>query len=220
MNSSEELATTITKKTLIKLFPYINDKNKINNLKIDQESIHYISIRDVAENITKIIISHLKDIGFDKNDIIITDATAGVGGNTISFCRNFKFVHAIETDKTRFEYLKNNLEVYKLSNYKLYNDSCLNLFNKTNHNIVFIDPPWGGKLYKNHNKLSLEIDNIKIESICNNLMNKKIVEYTPKLIVLKIPKNYNLTYLNDNIKSNKVYLYTLKKMFIIVIQNF
>ena len=55
MNSTEE-SNNISKKTLIKLFPYINDKQKINDLKIDNDSIHYISIRDVAENITKIII--------------------------------------------------------------------------------------------------------------------------------------------------------------------
>ena len=50
-------------------------------------------------------------------------------------------------------------------------------------------------------------------------MDKNITNYPPKLIVLKIPKNYNLYYLYNNIKSNKIYLYKLKKMFIVVIIN-
>ena len=219
MNSSEESNSILNKKTLIKLFPYISDKDKINELKIDNDSIHYISIRDVAENITSIINSHLKELNFNNNNMVITDATAGVGGNTISFCRNFKKVNAIEIDDIRFNYLENNLNVYNFTNFNLYNDSCLNVLNKIYHDIVFIDPPWGGKFYKSHNKLILELDNVKLENICNNLLNDQIVKISPKLIVLKIPKNYDLSHFNNNIRSNKVYLYDLKKMYIIVIEN-
>jgi len=209
----------IQQKTLVKLFPFINNKSKIDLLKIDSESLHYISIRDVASTITSIIILHLRNIKVDYLDIIITDTTAGVGGNTLSFSNKFKFVNSIEINKERFDYLKNNINVYGLKNINLYNDNCLNIINSIKQDVIFIDPPWGGSDYKFKNKLHLYISKTKIEDICNNLMDKNITNYPPKLIVLKIPKNYNLYYLYNNIKSNKIYLYKLKKMFIVVIIN-
>jgi len=209
----------IKQKTLVKLFPYINNKNKIEQLKIDDASLHYISIRDVASTITSIIILHLRNIKVDFLDIIITDTTAGVGGNTLSFSNKFKFVNSIEINKKRFDFLKNNINVYDVKNIKLFNDNCLKIINNIEQDVVFIDPPWGGSDYKFKNKLHLYISKTKIEDICNNLMDKDITKYPPKLIVLKIPKNYDLFYLYNNIKSSKIYLYKLKKMFIIVIIN-
>ena len=209
----------IKQKTLVKLFPFINNKNKIEQLKIDDASLHYISIRDVASTITSIIILHLRNIKVDFLDIIITDTTAGVGGNTLSFSNKFKFVNSIEINKKRFDFLKNNINVYDVKNIKLFNDNCLKIINNIEQDVVFIDPPWGGSDYKFKNKLHLYISKTKIEDICNNLMDKDITKYPPKLIVLKIPKNYDLFYLYNNIKSSKIYLYKLKKMFIIVIIN-
>ncbi len=219
MNHSYKKINT-NKKTLIRLFPYINNKNNINDLKIDNDSIHYISIREVADIITKIIKKHIYNISnININNITITDATAGVGGNTISFCKHFKNVNAIEINDTRYNFLVNNINVYNLKNIKLYNDNCLNVIADLYHEVVFIDPPWGGKYYKNVNKLLLKISSVKIEIIINNLLNKSITKHPPKLIVLKIPKNYDLSYLHNQIKSNKIFLYSLKKMYIIIIEN-
>ena len=217
-NSYKKINTN--KKTLIRLFPYINNKNNINDLKIDNDSIHYISIREVADIITIIVKKHIYNINnIDINNITITDATAGVGGNTISFCKHFKNVNAIEINEKRYEYLLNNINVYNLKNIKLYNNNCLDVLANLYHEIVFIDPPWGGKYYKNVNKLLLKISSVKIEIIINNLLNKSITKYPPKLIVLKIPKNYDLLYLHNQIKSDKIFLYSLKKMYIIIIEN-
>ena len=219
MNDSYRKINT-NKKTLIRLFPYINNKNNINDLKIDNDSIHYISIREVADIITKIIKKHIYNVNnIDINNITITDATAGVGGNTISFCKHFKKVNSIEINIQRFEFLVNNINVYNLKNIELYNDNCLNLIGDLHHDIIFIDPPWGGKYYKNVNKLLLKISSVKLEEIINNLLNKSITKYPPKLIIIKIPKNYDLLYLHNKIKSNDIFLYSLKKMYIVIIEN-
>src|SRR5436190_238493 len=108
-------------KTLLRLFPYLSDKSLANKLQIDNDSIHYISIREYAEKISSIIKLHLEMINIKNEDTIITDAMGGVGGDTISFAKNFKFIYAIEIDKTRFDYLKNNTEVYNLHNIKILN---------------------------------------------------------------------------------------------------
>ena len=77
----------------------------------------------------------------------------------------------------------------------------------------------GGKYYKNVNKLLLKISSVKLEEIINNLLNKSITKYPPKLIIIKIPKNYDLLYLHNKIKSNDIFLYSLKKMYIVIIEN-
>jgi 16S rRNA G966 N2-methylase RsmD len=209
----------IKQKTLVKLFPFINNKNKIDQLQIDYDSLHYISIREVAEAITSILIIHIENIKLDNHDIVITDATAGVGGNTISFSDKFNKVNSIEINKQRFSYLKNNINVYGFQNIELYNDNCLNLLNKIYHDVVFIDPPWGGRKYKYKKKLLLNLSDTPLESICNDLLNENITKYPPKIILLKIPKNYNLRHFYNVVQSNKIYLYNLKKMYIVVIIN-
>jgi len=206
-------------KTLLRLFPYINDKTRAEQLKIDNDSIHYISLREVAYKISEIIMWHLKKENIDISECIITDATAGVGGDTISFGMNFKQVNAIEIDELRYEYLVNNINVYDLKNITTYHDDCINvIFDILDQDVVFIDPPWGGKSYKEHKSLKLNICNIPIEEFCNNLINGDI-KSSPTLIVLKLPQNYDLKHLYKTVNSDNIYLHKLKKMKIIVIIN-
>ena len=207
-------------KTLLRLFPYISDKKRASRLKIDDDSIHFISLREVANKITSIITYHLNKINIDINNISITDATAGVGGNTLSFGMNFKTVNAIELDDTRYEYLINNINIYDLQNINTYNDDCMTILPKLTHqNVVFIDPPWGGKDYKNYKKLKLSLSSTSIEDLCNNLMDPEKNISCPELILLKLPTNYDVEFLFTHVNSNSIYLHELKKMLIIAIIN-
>ena len=78
-----------------KIFPKINNLN--NELKYDVEGLWSITQPSEA-NIISILIQ--SDIGYNSK---ILDATAGIGGNTISFANYFKNVTAIEIHKSRFE---------------------------------------------------------------------------------------------------------------------
>jgi len=209
-------------KTLLRLFPYIHDKTRAEQLKIDEESVHYISLREIACKISSIITWHLKRLQISTNNCTITDATAGVGGDTISFGTIFKEVNAIELNELRFEYLVNNINVYDLKNITTYNEDCINIIGQISHqDVVFIDPPWGGRTYKQYNNLKLNISDISIEEFCNRLLdinNNKLISY-PSLIVLKLPQNYDLKHLYDVVESNLIFLHELKKMNIIVIVN-
>lgn len=205
-------------KTLLRLFPYIGNKDKAIKLKIDKESIYYISIREHAEQISLIIKNYIKKIGLCYNNITITDATAGVGGNTISFGKIFKNVNAIEINNRRCEYLKNNLDIYGLKNIKIYNEDCTKIIDKIeNQDVVFIDPPWGGKSYKKYNKLRLSLSDISLEQLCNSMMNQNVMKCIPKLIVLKLPINYDLDHFYNICSIKSIHLHNLGKMFIIVI---
>lgn len=206
-------------KTVLRLFPYLDDRRRLNKIKIDEDSIHYISLKEVASKITIIIKYQLEKIGITEN-VHITDATAGVGGNVISFGKEFSIVNAIEIDELRYEYLINNINVYELKNVNTFNDDCRIILPKIKkHDVVFIDPPWGGKDYKNHEKLTLSLSNTPLETLCNNLLDETKNICCPSIIVLKLPTNYDLYYLYDMVNSKTIYLHELKKMLIVVIVN-
>jgi tRNA/tmRNA/rRNA uracil-C5-methylase (TrmA/RlmC/RlmD family) len=59
--------------------------------------------------------------------IIITDATANNGGNTIHFAFDFHHVNSVEIEKDQFDILKNNIDTYGIKNVTLYNDDYLNV---------------------------------------------------------------------------------------------
>lgn len=129
-----------------------------NNFQYDDEGLWSLTLPHDANRISNII---LDEFG---TNIIIMDCTAGLGGNTISFCNYFIFVISIENDYYRFNMLKNNIDLLNISNIYLINDDCINVllnkFNKNdrndfcknylvrNINCYFIDPPWGGINYK------------------------------------------------------------------------
>lgn len=214
---------TKKKKLILKLFPYLKNKNDASSLLIDDDSIHYISSRDYAEKITNIIKLHLETMNIDCDDIVITDATAGVGGDTISFSKNFKHVNAIEINNLRTQYLQNNITIYKCNNVTIINDDCENILHTLdNHNVIFIDPPWEPDdmgSYKQYIKLQLPFCNSTIEAFCNKLMNVNYMQRVPELIVLKLPINYDILHFFRTINNKKIYYYNLNKMIILVIIN-
>ena len=196
-----------------KIFPYSKNHAIIPKLKIDSDSIHYISYYKDALDITNIICSQLELIGENPYKCTITDATAGVGGNTISFANHFKFVNAIELDSVRESFLRNNIKAYKFINVNTYNEDSIKILYKLKHDVIFIDPPWGGKSYKEFKKLSLSLSDNSLEDICNKYL-KNV-----KLIVLKLPLNYDLELFYYSVSSTRIYVYELKRMFIIVVLN-
>lgn len=208
-------------KSFLRLFPYLKDRDKALNLKIDDKSMYYISIREYAAKITAIIKKHLEILDIKAKEAIITDATAGVGGDSISFAINFKFVYSIEIDKLRYEYLVNNLNIYDLKNVKMINDDCTKILNTIeNHDVIFIDPPWepNDESYKDKVSLRLPLSFYEsIEAYCNRLMDNTYMKNVPKIIVLKLPKNYDMMHFYKTVKHKNIYYYDLKKMVILVV---
>ena len=80
-----------------KIFPKVNNMDK---LQYDEEGLYSISRPEDANEISEIIINYTGN-----NNLNILDATAGLGGNTISFSKYFKYVKSIELDINRFNLL-------------------------------------------------------------------------------------------------------------------
>ena len=98
----------------------------------------------------------------------ITDATGGMGGDTIIFAKNFKKVNVCEINLDHVLAIYNNLNIFNLINkVNLYHRDYLNIMNNLKLNIIFIDPPWGGPNYKKESTISLYLNEIPLYDIVN-----------------------------------------------------
>jgi len=190
---------------IYKYFPFIS-KCKYSQLKIDDIGMYSISTPKNADIISKLIKKN-----FFAQNIIVTDAMAGVGGNTLSFASNFYFVNSIELDVKRFGYLVSNIDLYGKDNVLCIKGNYLDLMHKVYQDVIFMDPPWGGKSYKDFEDLSIELDGRTLESICEEIRIAKLC----KMIVLKLPLNYNLDKFGPEIKEF-MQIEELKKMMVVV----
>jgi len=180
-------------------FPSNNDK-----ILIDDVGKYSITLPDKTKIITNLISKYL-----NTKDIIVTDAMACIGGDTLSFSKEFKGVNAIELDKTRFQYLQHNMNLFDCKNIVFYNDDYLKLINTIKQDVIYIDPPWGGPDYKTKKNIKIKIGDKKLEEICDEIIEKKLC----KLLVLKLPYNYDLT----ELKFHELKMVVLNKIIIITI---
>ena len=72
---------------IIRIFPVLKNTQNYSKLKIDETSFSYITIREIAEIISKIVSYHLLLYNLNPQKITIIDYTAGVGGNVLSFSK-------------------------------------------------------------------------------------------------------------------------------------
>ena len=194
------------------IFP---ENNNLGFIQTDEEGLFSVSSKNVSKFICNIIKKYLRTT--DYKDITITDATAGIGGNTISFMSNYGKVNAVEINKTRFNCLKNNVNLYFTRdnlNVEFINQDYLEIYKKLEQDIIFFDPPWGGKDYKSNDNINLFLSNNNIISICNDLK-----DYT-NLIVIKVPKNFNIKKFTSDVNYKFLHIHKLNKMYILVIENY
>jgi len=199
-----------------KLFPP-PPGNRYNNLRIDLESVSYITTPHNSDIIGAIIDSHIPS-DMSRNNITIFDGTACVGGDTISFGKIFGTVIATEINENRYRMLAHNLAEFGLYNVAPINADCLKILKKINFiDVMYFDPPWGGKDYKTKQGVRLRIGERYIDQIVNDIFEGRI-RSDVKLVVLKLPKNYDLKGLYDLTKREDITMmrYELKKMDIIV----
>lgn len=198
-----------------KLFPKYNNV-KLKNLQINDETLTYITMPKDSEKISMIISSHL--INFKPlNQITIVDATACVGGDTITFCMNFENVISIEHNVETYNMLCSNIKQYNFKNVTMMNGDCTQIIPRLRSiDVIYVDPPWGGKDYKKKNDIILNIGPDTIEEFIINCLLKNNDIY---LFTLKLPLNYNFKNLKEimNDKFN-IYLYRLYKYIIVVLE--
>lgn len=150
----------------------------------------------------------------DNKKIIITDATANNGGNTLNFAINFYKVNAVEIDKKECIILEQNIKNFKIRNIKVFNQDYLNIMNSLKQDIIFLDPPWGGPNYKKYKKIKLFLGKEKETNVIN-IINK--IKEKAKMIVLKVPFNFDFSHFFKLNTSSDYFIRRLMKYFVIFI---
>jgi len=179
-------------------------------LKITEEGKYSITRRRDAQRIMNILRTNFKNI----SNMTVTDATACVGGDTINLAMHFQHVDSIEKSSENYEALEHNVKTYELKNVTLHHDDSLQVFN-WNTDVLYVDPPWGGKDYKNATNLDLYMSDKRIDLWLEEVVLRK---NRPEYIVLKLPANYNFSRLNELTNIDDIHAYSIRKYFIVCLK--
>lgn len=194
----------------------IKAKNNNKKLQITDKGLYSITKSDDAVWITNLILKFIKnETTLNPKNTTIIDSTSGIGGNSIHFSKYFNKVNSIEINEIHYNVLKNNIDALNIKNINIYHNNFLNLVNtnKLCGDIFFIDPPWGGKSYKNFKYFFLKIGKLPLINVLNILYESKY-----KYVVLKAPYNLNISLLVGAIKYDNINIYknSKKNMLIII----
>jgi len=192
------------------LFPPTNKPENMNKLRITNIGLYSITKPEDAKWITNKIIENVKDA----KNMVITDATSAIGGNTISFARHFKEVNSIEMNPLHFEMLNNNVAVYGFKNVNFYLGDSVKVLKDLKQDIVFFDPPWGGPNYKLIKHLKLYLSKVPLGKIVNDLLRTDT-----KYVVIRVPINFDYNSLLNYLKTETYKIYVTKCWHLIIIEN-
>lgn len=178
-------------------------------LQISPEGHYSITQPNFAWDIISIFSKYFPDL----SKLTITDATGGIGGDTISFARRFKKVFVYEMNPEHCSMIRHNLKAYKLfrsDKVKLTCDDFTKHLSQVNSDLVYVDPPWGGPDKVKQAKvgeLRLSMGQMDLADIVKSLRGKKT-----KLVALKIPPKFDRKHLQQTLRGWMVRTYDLGKM--------
>jgi len=141
----------------------------------------------------------------------IIDATANIGGDSINFMRLFpnSKLTSLEID-TKISYilqrnmnnLKNILNKDQEYDVKVINISAVKYFSNFKYaDMIYFDPPWGGRDYIKSDKISLFLDDISIGTIIKDILDQGMTQ----LIILKMPVNADIDIIKFDIGDKATY---------------
>ncbi len=187
-----------------KIFPPSKKKIHYEDLLITNVGLYSITKWTDSDAISKLILKNIR-----MKNVTITDGTSGIGGNVLSFCKFFKYVNAVEFSPVHYKVLSNNINVYGFDNVAMINDDYTKIYNTLKQDVIFLDAPWGGSDYKKKNQIDLFMGKYNLIDLVN-----MILPFT-KLVVLKVPYNYNIIGLKQK-TGLKFKHYQFKKFLILI----
>jgi 16S rRNA G966 N2-methylase RsmD len=209
-NTYDEIGTRLITRGeyMERLFPKERGVD-MRKLQISEEGKFSVTKPREAETITRLI---AKNLHKPMHNTVITDATANVGGNTINFAKHFQFVNAIEVSPFQCSILKNNLGVYKRRNVKIECKNYLDIAEQLEQDVIYIDPPWGGKSYKALRRVNLYLSSEPISTVLNRLRN------SASLFVVKGPANLDLQTLVSQSNMRSFIVYKIRNYLIVMLK--
>jgi 16S rRNA G966 N2-methylase RsmD len=183
------------------IFPPVDSSNHpvpLYTVSFTSEALYSATPLKANELMTIDIIERLKGF-FPNRHLIVADGTANCGADTIGCLyhsrklkRPFDMI-SIELNELNFECLESNVLLFG------YNDEVESIHGNTLEwiswlkdtdevDVMYFDPPWGGKDYKQEKEVRLKLGDISIWNVAADaLKNVKSV----KLIVIKAPFNFD-----------------------------
>lgn len=134
----------------------------------------------------------------------ILDGTAGNGGDLVSFSRVFKSVVGVELDVDNYDATVHNMNVIGAKNVEVKNGNILKELNGITEDILYIDPPWGGKDYVKQDSVDLKLGYSGIDKSVGLILRAIMKQNTlsveqrqtqikPDYFFVKAPKNVDLS---------------------------
>ena len=177
-------------------FPYETNVN-MNKLKMASITSSVCSREKAGRLLVSIIREHAP------NARLIIDATAHVGCDTISIALGFKNVnglkiYGIERDIEIVQMLRNNIQVYNLTNrVSVFHENSVSFLKKCQEyiDVLYIDTPWEHN-YKHKQKVSLTFSDIDIsEIVCT--FNERVDTF-----IFKVPFNFDYDSFYNTVTTN------------------
>lgn len=198
---SEQNNKGVIKSNTDHLFPQLEGVDK-DGLMYTAESIYSTTPPGESAQINEMIISSLPQN--ERAAVSIIDGTANIGGNSLSFARDFQRLLAVEVDDENYKALKNNIDVvYKskiTADVSFRHASIVDVLagvKPGEFNSLFLDPPWGGIQYRYYKRLRLYLDGIDVSDLIIEHMKKF------KVIALKAPSNFDIDSLAAKLKESR-----------------
>ena len=194
------------------------------NMLLDDVAIYSVTDARTADRITK---TALALPGGPHREVC--DGCACVGGNVISFARALRKggrVTGIEYDATRCEFLKHNVAAAGVPAEVLRGDvaratadedsddgagwACRSAVRRAD--LLFLDPPWGGKRYKQQERVRLYLSDRDVGDLCG-----AILTHTAHVVV-KVPCNFDVRHFAQTVQQ-RVRVLKLTGMLLLVVSN-
>lgn len=185
------------------------------SIQMDDEALFSVTDCRTADLISEKILA-LQDV-----DVLsrLTDLTACVGGNTISFAAKFAHINAVEINARRHEMLIHNVkDVVGCYNVDFVHGDGVRLFsesgsaNRPVQDIIFIDPPWGGAAYKSSKQLDLSLGGVDLGELV-----EQHLRHFAKYVVLKLPGNFDVDHFRGRVSGTVTIHRDLRKMILLVV---
>jgi len=133
----------------------------------------------------------------------ILDATANIGVDTIHFAVNTQAnITAVELNKSEYFPLKSNIYKFKLQNkIKAFNKNIYDYLKENNPTVdmIYFDPPWGGREYYKTNKLMLYLNDGTKNQPIYHIVNQIFANKNANVILMKLPFNFDYDTLQKNL---------------------
>ena len=213
MTSSTNKIIKLSTNEAKEIFPK-NSKADMSKMLITSEGVYSVSKKVAAKKLVNIIHKNMKTY-----NIVVTDATANVGSDSLMLAKYFENVNSIELNEINLESLKNNVKEYGYNNMNIINGDSLIKLLTLRQDVIIADFPWGGPDYKKYRHMGLYLGKVELAEFYNKFKN------SAKLHIYKVPFNYDINnfLIQTKVKNMKIYSFQSHnriKFLFLIIRNF